>query len=646
MNILYGWTGKLLQVDLTKRHFSERSTIEYTDRFIGGKGIGEKLYWDTALPRHDAFHPDTPLIIMTGPLAATPAPSGSRWIVCGKSPSLYPEAFACAHLGGFFGAGLKQVGYDGLIITGKASSKIYLSIDNGHIEIKDAAHLWGMSTQKTMHILRQDLGEQVRIVTTGPAGENLVRFATLATDAGGSGSVGFGAVLGAKNLKAIAVRGNDSIPVADPDAIKQIRQQIKKMTGEGYFNLYDAAAPLPEAEVIKRVHCHGCPQGCWRSLYRTADGEEGIRKCQAAFFYASWDKSKHEELSRASFRATSLANEYALCTMELPGILTWLERCIARGIITEKETGLPMQQAGTAEFIEAFVKKICARDGFGDVLAEGVMRAADHIGKGAQEIALDHFTQTGRGIAYGPKIFSPSALIFATEPRPSVAELHELCVPLTKWALWYTTSGAISYVSAAVLRKIAGNFWGTEKAVDFSTYEDKARAAVAIQDRQHVKDSLILCDFAFPIYDDASTEDHVGDPTLESRLFSAVTGKGMNTEELNHAGARIFNLHRAILLREGRKGREDDYLPESQFIARDEPVYDAFGMFNPDLFLPGAGDEVISVKGKALTKETFERMRDEYYDLRGWERETGFFKKKTLEELTLADLIEAFEKKP
>ena len=645
MKTLYGWTGKLLHVDLTDRTMTERNTLEYADRFIGGKGIGEKVYWDTLSTQRDAFHPDAPLIVMTGPLAATSAPSASRWLMCGKSPSLYPENFASTNLGGFFGAELKKAGYDGLIIQGIASGRVYLSMNNEKVEIKDASHLWGLPTRKTMEVIRSDMGKQVKILTTGIGGENAVRFATVATDAGGSGSMGFGSVMGSKNLKAIAVSGTGSIPVAHPDTINEIRQKIKKMTGEGYFNLYGTAPPLPETDIVKQVHCHGCPQGCWRSLYRAASGEEGIRKCQASFFYSLWDKKRHGDLTKATFLATSLANEYSLCSMELPGILIWLERCLENGIISEKETELPMNKAGTVEFVEAFIKKISTREGFGNVLAEGVMRAADTIGKGAKELALDHFTQAGRGIAYGPKVFSTAALIYATEPRPSITELHEICGPLTKWALWYTTQGTFSYVSTDVIRKIAKRFWGGEEAVDFSTHTGKPIAAVNIQNRQHAKDSLILCDFAFPIFDDASSEDHVGDPTLESRLFTAVTGKEMDEKELNGAGERIFNLYRAILLREGRNGREDDYLPDSQFAERVEPGYDAFVMFNPDLYLPGSGNQVLSRLGKALKRDEFEQMRQEYYKLRGWDVSTGLLKKETLVALNLSDLVEPLKGK-
>jgi len=596
-------------------------------------------------PQREALHPDSPLIVMTGPLAATAAPAASRWLVCGKSPLLYPENFACAHLGGFFGARLKLAGYDGLVIKGKADSRVYLSIDNQNVTIQDAGHLWGLTTDQTMQAIRSEQGAKTSILTTGPAGEQAVRFATVATDAGGSGSMGFGAVMGAKNLKAVAVRGTGTIPAAHPDRIREIRQQIKKMTGEGYYSLYGTPPPLPETEVIKKIHCHGCPQGCWRSLYRMTTGEEEVRKCQAAFSFAVWDKRDHGDLTKTTFLGTTLANRYSLCTMALPGMLIWLEKCVENGVISEKDTGLPLHNLGSIEALETVVQKIVRREGFGNVLAEGVMRAADSIGSGAREAALDHFTRSGWGIAYGPKVFSTSAPIYATEVRPSITALHEICGPLIKWALWHTTNGSFCYLSTEILRKIARRFWGGEDAVDFSTYAGKARTAVQIQNRQHAKDSLILCDFAYPVFDDASTADHVGDPALESRLFAAVTGKEMDETGLNRAGERIFNLHRAILLREGRNGREDDCLTDSQFIEREEPVYDAFGMFNPDLELPGKADEIISRKGKALDRDGFRQMMDEYYELRGWDAATGFLRKETLARLDLTDLIEPLQGK-
>lgn len=645
MKKLYGWTGKILDIDLTERKISTLYTEEYSKRFLGGIGIGEKIYWDEGSPELNAFHPINPLILMTGPLAATQAPAAPRIVACGKSPCIYPETFVSASLGGFFPAELKKAGYDGIIIKGRADRSVYLNIENEKIEIRDASHLWGLTNSKTHHTIRNEVGEKVRILSIGPGGENGSRIGIIFTDVAGSGSMGFGSVMGSKNLKAIAAKGTGTIPVADAGKIKLIRKKLKEMTGQGYYNLDGIPITLPGTEVIKKIHCHGCPQGCSRSLQRNASGAEDIRKCQTGIFYSMWDRKLHNKPTDASFRAATIANEYSICIMELVFLLMWLDKCLENGILTEKEIELPVSQMGSIEFLETMIKKISYREGFGDVLAEGAIRASEIVGKESREITRNIFTQTGRAIAYGPKVFIHSALIYATEPRPSITELHEICEPLTKWALWYTSKGEKTYVSTDVLRKIGKKFWGSEQAVDFSTYEGKALASVLIQNRQHAKESLILCDFAWPVYDDVSTEDHVGDPTLESQLLSAVTGKEIDEKELNHTAERIFALNRAILLREGRKGREDDYLPDFFFVEQEERIPDAFGMHNPELFLPGSGDEVISRKGKAVDKEIFEKIKDEYYKLRGWDVKTGLLKKDTLKKLELNEVVEPLKEK-
>jgi aldehyde:ferredoxin oxidoreductase len=370
--------------------------------------------------------------------------------------------------------------------------------------------------------------------------------------------------------------------------------------------------------------------GCWRTLHRSAAGKEDIRKCQTPLFYSLWDRKLHKEVTEASFIATTMANDYSFCVLEIVFLLLWLEKCHEQGILTEQETELPMSTMGSLEFLETFFKKITKREGFGAVLAEGVARAAQQVGKASEEIAASQ-----RAFPYGPKTFTQSALLYAVEQRPMITELHEVCEPLTKWALWYLSNGEKSYVSTEVLRKIGRRFWGSEKAVDFSTYEEKALSAIKIQNREYAKESLILCDFVWPVFDDAGSGDHVGAPMLESQLLSAVTGQEVSETELDTLGERIFNLNRAIQLREGKKGREDDSLPETLFIEREEPIMDVFGMHNPQLLLPGAGDEIISRKGKAVDKEKFERMLDEYYDLRGWDKATGLPKQEKLVELEL-----------
>jgi aldehyde:ferredoxin oxidoreductase len=343
-------------------------------------------------------------------------------------------------------------------------------------------------------------------------------------------------------------------------------------------------------------------------------------------------------VTEASFIATTMANDYSLCILEIVFLLLWIEKCYEQGILSEKQTELPLSKMGSLEFLEAVFKKITSNEGFGKILAQGVSRAAQHMGRQSEEIAASQ-----RAFPYGPKTFTQSALLYAVEQRPMITELHEVCEPLTKWALWHVSNGEKSYVSTEVLRKICKKFWGSEKAVDFSTYEGKALAAIKIQHREYAKDSMILCDFVWPIFDNAGSSEHVGDPTLESRLLSAVTGKHIDEKSLEKYGERIFNLNRVIMLREGRKGRADDSLPETQYIERVEMIADVFGMHNPELLLPGAGDEILSRRGKAVDREKFERMLDEYYDLRGWDRATGFPTRKKLEELGLGCVIEGLQ---
>jgi len=635
---MFGWAGNILHVDLTTRKIQTIDTARYSRSFIGGLGMGIKLYWDTAPGNVDAFHPDNPLIFMTGPLAGTPAPSAPRLSVCGKSPCVYPETFVSANLGGFFAPELKKAGFDGLVITGKADKPVYLNISGSGPAVKDAAHLWGSGNRKTCEILRDAHGDRTRILSIGPAGENRTRIGIVFSDAGSSASMGFGSVMGSKNLKAVAVHGSGTIPAADPETITKIRERIKKMTGEGYFHLFENPIKHPDSTVIKKIHCHGCPRGCWRTLHKSAGGNEDIRKCQISNFYMLWDKRFHGKLTEASFEAPTLANDFGVCGIDMVFLLMWMDRCAQAGILTDSSTGLALSEMGSREFLETVLNMTSLRQGFGEVLAQGVLRASKSAGEASRAITENMLTESGRAIAYGPKVFSIAAPIYATEPRPFITELHEICEPLTKWALWHVSQGRKSYLSTQVLRRIAAAFWGSEDAVDFSTYRGKARAARNVQNRQYVKESLNLCDFAWPVYDDAGSPGHVGDPSLERRLFAAVTSVDIDQEHFDRTAERIVTLNRAVLLREGRRGRKDDTLPEFMFIEREEMIADVFGMYNPELYLPGKGDEVVSRKGKAVDRHEFEKMMDEYYTLRGWNVQTGIPEKKTLDNLDLNDV--------
>jgi aldehyde:ferredoxin oxidoreductase len=219
------------------------------------------------------------------------------------------------------------------------------------------------------------------------------------------------------------------------------------------------------------------------------------------------------------------------------------------------------------------------------------------------------------------------------EPRQPIAMLHEISWLIGLWVMNQDDPKS-SPVTSEVFRAAATEFWGSDKAWDLNTHEGKAMAATKIIDRTYVKDSLLLCDSAWPLMVSWNTPDHVGDPTLESKLFSAVTGIDTDAAELNQYGERIFNLQRSVLLREGRRPKVDDVPDEFNFV---DPVQYVF--MNPNVIVPGPGHEVISRKGKTLDRDVFEEMRKEFYELRGWDSESGVQKAETLERLGLSDLV-------
>jgi aldehyde:ferredoxin oxidoreductase len=639
----FGWTGRILRIDLTRQKITEQPTADYNRHFIGGLGIGEKIYWDETSPDTAAFDAQNPLIMMTGPLCGTTAPAAPRMVVCGKSPCTYPERFVNASIAGFFPAALKKAGFDGLVIIGRADRPVYVDIADGTYYLRDASHLWGMNTIAARKRLEREIPASAQVLSIGTGCENCTRIGNLIGDLGGSASMGFGSVMGAKNLKAIAVNGSGRVAIADPDGVAKIRTKLSAMTGQGFHNIYANTIPMPGTEVVKKLHCYGCPQGCWRSLQRRISGLEGIRKCHMGSFYAKWDVKLNGAITDATFRAADLANDYSLCTDEILFLLLWLEKCLERGILSDNLTGLPVARMGSLEFIQQLFAMIAKREGFGSTLAEGAVRAAASLGSESAAIASEFLTSSGRPArTYGPKSFIMSTPVFAVEQRPAITTLHEICQPLTKWALWLKTDGKGSYVSTDVLRAIAERFWGGSEAVDFSTIAGKARAAKIIQDRQYAKECLVLCDLVWPVLDDASAEDHVGDPALESRLLSAVTGLDISQQELSCIGERVFNLNRAIQLRDGRKGRQDDVLSETCYVVRQEPPADIFDFYNPERLLPGKGDELLSFKMKAVDREHIRQLMDEYYALRGWDAHTGLLKNETLEKVFEAQELQAF----
>jgi aldehyde:ferredoxin oxidoreductase len=644
MENTYGWKGTILRINITSGETQTSPTAELAQRFIGGRGFISKIYWDEVDTKTDALDPDSPLMLMTGPLSGTPAASANRWFIAGKSPLLYPEQFGLGNVGGSMAIKIKAAGLDGIIITGKATKPSYLHIKDGKIKIEDAAGLWGCEIPDTLKRLRSQHGKNAEVVCIGPAGENKVRLAIAMSDNGACGGSGFGAVMGSKNLKAIVVEGTGKVAVAKPDELKKINSQIHSLM-EGRL-LMDPN--IEGIELIKRSPCPGCPSGCPRGLYKHVSGKEEVRKnCGSAYMYYIWDRMQNnDESTPTAFLATSLLDRFGLCAQEMNNLLPWLHECGEKGVLTEDKSGIAISKLGTLEFIEQLVDMITYRKGFGDVLAEGTGRAAHNVGKDSVELYNLRATKSGfNANTYNPRFFITNIVFYATESTSTMNQLHEVCFPMMKWTMWFATDGGMSPISTEVMRNIARKFWKDEKAVDFSTYEGKAEVAYIIQNRQYAKENLVACDFMYPLVTADGTEDHVGDPTLESRLLSAVTGIDFSEEAYYRTGERVFNLQRAIQGREGRVGRKDDQPNEFNFTKPFDGEPGFFEVFNPEYMLPGQGDELVSRKGKVVERDKFEKMMDEYYTVRGWDVKSGLQKKERLEQLELSDIVPDLRKK-
>jgi len=633
---IYGWCGKILNVDLSNSRVTERDTMDYAERFLGGRGIATRIYWEEVGPDVGAFDPENRLILMSGPLGGTGVQGASRFEVVGKSPMLMPEGFCYGNLGGFFGPYLKRAGYDGVVISGRSEKPVYVWIHDGKTKILDASLLWGKGVYDVREILKETHGKNVRFVTTGVAGENMCRSANLMTDNEGSATGGFGAVMGSKNLKAIAVLGSGSPLVANPEKLKELNQLTIRLNKRDPLQV-----PFPEEQVRRtgKSPCYQCGLDCkYRNSFRTASGKDVVRKCQSMFVYLPWVFQRPGESTETAVDATGICNDLSICTMEMANIIHWLDSCYQSGYLTDKETGLDISKLGTHAFFENLANMIAHRQGFGDILAEGLLRAGEKLGDRAKAHFTNEVSDVGDGATYSGREYLMNGLLYALEPRQPIAMLHETSWLTGLWAMNQANPES-SPVTSKVFRAAATKFWGHEKAWDLTTHEGKAMAAVNIMNRTYVKDSLLLCDSSWPIMVSWNTPDHVGDPGLESQIFSAVTGIEIDETGLNQYGERIFNLQRGVLLREGRRPKADDVPEEFNFT---DPVETVF--MNPDVIVPGTGQEVISRKGQTLDRGVFEAMRKEFYDHRGWDSESGLQKAKTLEYLGLSDLVQDLKK--
>jgi aldehyde:ferredoxin oxidoreductase len=637
---MYGWMGRILRVDLSDSRVDRIETQPYAEKYLGGRGLASRLYWEKVTPEVRALDPGNRLIFMTGPLLATGAQGAARMFVCARSPMAYPERYCYGNMGGHFGAELKKAGWDGLVIDGRAPSPVYLLINNDKLEIRDASYLWGRSALEVEEMLINEHGDRARFATTGVAGEKLVRSSIIYGSQQASVIAGFGAVMGSKNLKAIVVRGTGANPtVADPARLKELNRYTVSIKNTVSLAVSPRLGMTNHGHIVETFghrHCYQCGLVCNKYIYRFGGDPalQGLRGCQSMEYYLPWTLGREDEPLKTFFDAPTLANEYSIDTFELQYMVDWLYACHRAGVLTEAVTGLPLAEIGTRNFLEKLLHMIAHREGFGDILAEGMMRLRENVSPQAAALFPPSTAPIGQHDTVPPRAYLVHALIYPFENRMHPIGVHEMAFVRLAWSI-NQADPAASPVTPEVFCKIARAFWGGEAAADQTTYEGKALAARNIQNRTYLKDSLGLCDLAWPITYSLTKPDPVGDPSLEGKIFAAVTG--LDAAALGPLAERIFNVQRYIFAREGLRIPEDDYPPEFNFTTP-LPGMGPGGK----MMAPGPDGRPVDLTGNVLDRDKYASMLKEYYRLRGWDEATGLPTPETAAALDLEDMAGRF----
>lgn len=613
---MYGMAGKILRINLSNNTTTTFDSGPYVKHYLGGRGIASRLYWEEVPPLVMPFDPENKLFFINGLLVGTGAQAATVMTVTGKSPAAYPDGYCYGFLTGFVGAELKKAGYDGFIIEGCADQPVYIWINDDQVQIRKADTIWGERAYSSAALLLEEHGQDAKYITIGVSGENRVRTSVALASHESTLSCGFAAVMGSKNLKAVVIKGSSQLSVADPDSMAEINRYSYKISQRVHLAIPPQILNSGHGhllEVIGKDNCFKCGSTCQRNIYRYGKRQDLVapRRCQSTEYYLPWLYDHEDEPIETLFDAPTLANDYALETFELETVIRWLYACYKAGALTEKETGLPLSKMGTRDFLEKLLHSIAYRVDFGDLLAEGQLRAGFKISAGARSLYSRQVNAIGQYETTPTRKFVVQSLMIPMEPRAHQPLLHAQSFALVAWNM-NRVDPASSPVDTGVYHAIARLFWGSEEAGSIATYAGKPLAAVLIQDRVYIHDCLGLCNFTWPITYSFATPDHLGDPRLEGRLFSAVTG--LPEDRIWEYGKRIVDLQRAILMREGRNIATADYPREHIFT---EPLTPGTPQWAPGPNGP------VDVSGNRLDKEKYKEMLHEFYKLRKWDPQTG-----------------------
>jgi len=615
--MLAGYNGKILRVNLSNRNISVEALDElFCRRYLGGAGFIAHYLLRELRQETAPLSPENKLIFALGPVTGFPLPGSGRNCIGAKSP--LTGGFAKSEVGGFWGAELKRAGYDAIIIEGKAERPVHLWVHDGEASIRDGSHLWGKSTKETQQTIRAELGDNlIRVATIGIGGENLVSYACIVNDLRDfAGRGGLGAVMGSKNLKAIAVRGNKMPPAAEPERLKESRKwMLANMRLVDSFHSfgtgtvmedYEASGNLPirnfrdgvfpEAKMIsaqavkdtigiKMEGCFACPVRCKKVVKfeepYPVDPDYGGPEYETL---AALGSNCGIGNLKAIAKGNELCSAYSLDTISVGSAIAFAMECFENGLLTPKDTGGIELRFGNAEAMLKTIELIARRQGIGNLLANGTARAAKEIGRGAEDFAIQV-----KGLEAGmhePRFKAGLGLGFAVNPHGAdhTTNLHDDSFSAEG-------QGLDGVKSLGILQPLPIQELDARK-VSLFRYTQQNRI---------IFDSLVLCQFLPYDYEQLSG------------ILSAVTGWKTGVVEILKIAERILTLARIFNIREGFTAA-DDRLPKRFF----QPKTDG------------------ALSNSAINPNQLERAKHYYYALMGWDKETGTPTPEKLEELDIS----------
>ena len=626
----YGYAGMSCNINLDNGKVKLVPTENYTKEFLGGRGVGQSILFRELTPNVKPLDPENIMVFGTGPLTGTLAPISGRLSIDFKNALTGGVGFS--NVGGYFGAELKYAGFDFIIIRGKASKPVYLNINNGEIEIRSASHLWGKTTWETEDILR-DEDKRIQVLSIGPAGENLVKSACIIVKKKhAAGRCGIGAVMGSKNLKAIAVRGTKSIEVAEPEGFIKAVDKCWSMLDKNksineryrshgthinterandsctvpYRNFKDDHIPEEKFQKVgqkvfekwKKRNIAEFNSPIYMSNYYTMPEEnlftEGFEQNHAWDYIGRLDIDNPVHVLKTHI----LCNSLGLDIDNSSGVIAWAIDAFKDGLINKNDTeGLNLDW-GDGEVIIDLLEKLAYRQGIGDLLAQGVKEAAQKIGTPAQKYA---YHIKGQELAESIRSAKGWALGVVTATRGGG---HLNGAPMTGFQ--------------KMPKKLSEERFDTPYAGDQKDYRGKANVVVWFEKLKAIVD---MCGVGW--HTSCWTDYNLCDEKNYKELINSCLGLNYTEKEIMLMGEKLHNLEKAFNTIHADFRREDDYPPE-QFMEKEIKT----GKF----------------KGELLEKDKWDKMLDEYYELHNWDKETSWQTEKGLKELGMNEVLKKLSK--